>query len=292
MTKPWRTGESFLETFVELQSCSDCSLNLCLTHLDDQCSEMSLAFHLEIDPLSNAAVKDSHHEMAYCQAVVNMVFVTTSSNTGHLTAIYVAIQQWLARLALWSGYRHHIGEVILKQTFDALKIEASKSPEVSLFVRFRENFNTLEHGFAAARRLSRADVAADRSGDLMLAACAEHVFVLATEKLDFCRDDYKEFAQLCIVFLLGTSNNHIVKFQRPGALHKARWMANLIYGLKIAMLHVQEQIDTLPPGTITTRQQTAKLRTFVVFDARVYSAWWFTCTSATDAAWHDLVFLN
>lgn len=226
-------------------------------------------------------------EKWFCNnAVVNMVFDTTAANTGHLTAACVAIQHRLARYALWSGCRHHIGEVILKQVFDALKIEVSKSPEVSMFVRFRENFNMLEHD-CAARELSRVNVPADRSGELMLKLCAEHVLKLATEKTNFCRDDYKEFAQLCVVFLRGTSDDHMVKFQRPGALHKARWMAKLIYGLKITML--QEQIATLPLGTITTRQQTDKLRTFVVFASHVYSAWWFTCTSATDAAWHDLI---
>ena len=65
-----------------------------------------------------------------------MVFDTTASNTGSLTAACVCVQQQLGHALLWSGYRHHIGEVILNQVFQDLKIEALKSIEVSVFSRF------------------------------------------------------------------------------------------------------------------------------------------------------------
>ena len=64
--------------------------------------------------------------------VVNMTFDTTSSNTGHLTAACIAIQNKLQRALLWSGCRRHIGEVILSHVFEDLKTEISQSPNVSL----------------------------------------------------------------------------------------------------------------------------------------------------------------
>ncbi|KAL7394860.1 hypothetical protein ABVT39_005592 [Epinephelus coioides] len=75
--------------------------------------------------------------------VVNMAFDTTASNTGHLTAACIAIQLSLGRPLLWSGCRHHIGEVLLNQVFTDLKVESSRSPEVTLFTRLRENWNLL-----------------------------------------------------------------------------------------------------------------------------------------------------
>ena len=65
--------------------------------------------------------------------ISNMVFDTTSSNTGHLTAACVGIQRDLGRLLLWSGCQHHVGELIVSHLFDDLKIESYKSPEVTIF---------------------------------------------------------------------------------------------------------------------------------------------------------------
>jgi hypothetical protein len=42
-----------------------------------------------------------------------------------------------------------------------------------------------------------------------------------------------------------------VTFQQPGALHNARWMAKLLYTLKLALM--EKHIELLPQGTITTR---------------------------------------
>lgn len=45
--------------------------------------------------------------------VVNMAFDTTASNTGHVSAACISIQEKLGRALLWSPCRHHIGEVVL-----------------------------------------------------------------------------------------------------------------------------------------------------------------------------------
>ena len=72
-----------------------------------------------------------------------MTFDTTASNTGHVSAAYVTIQRQLQRALLWSGCRHHIGEVLLTHVFNNLKIDMSKWPDTTLFTRFRKNFDRL-----------------------------------------------------------------------------------------------------------------------------------------------------
>ncbi|KAK6181886.1 hypothetical protein SNE40_009664 [Patella caerulea] len=72
--------------------------------------------------------------------VVNMVFDTTSTNTGHMTAVCIQIQQRFDRALSWSRCCHHVGKLIVGHVFEDLKMEVSKSPEVSLFVRTRKNF--------------------------------------------------------------------------------------------------------------------------------------------------------
>ena len=79
------------------------------------------------------------------ESAMGMVFDTTSSNTGHLTAGCVAVQRELGRSLLWLACRHHVGEVILDQVWSDLRIETSKSPQVSVFSRFQANWDNISH---------------------------------------------------------------------------------------------------------------------------------------------------
>ena len=78
-------------------------------------------------------------------AVVNMVFDTTASNTGHISASCVAVQQKLQKELLWSACRHHMGEVVVSHVFDGLKVEPPRGPKVSVFSRFSKNFKHLQN---------------------------------------------------------------------------------------------------------------------------------------------------
>ena len=84
------------------------------------------------------------------------------------------------------------------------------------------------------------------------------------------------------------SDRREFSFKKPGALHKARWMAKLLYGFKICLF--EEQISQLPPGTVTTKQQVPKIRAFVDFVALVYVSWWLKCDQTTSAPVNDLDF--
>jgi hypothetical protein len=75
--------------------------------------------------------------------IVNMTFDTTASNTGHVSAACISTQQKLNKRLLWSGFRHHIGEVLLSHVFDDLQIETSRSLDVTVFFKFRKNFSML-----------------------------------------------------------------------------------------------------------------------------------------------------
>ena len=54
--------------------------------------------------------------------IINTVFDTTSSNTGHLQfSICVTLQSHLQSALIWSEYQHHVGKVILTHVFNDLK---------------------------------------------------------------------------------------------------------------------------------------------------------------------------
>jgi hypothetical protein len=112
----------------------------------------------------------------------------------------------------------------------------------------------------------------------------------AQSELSVRRDDYLEFIELCTLYLDGVEEDKMITFRRPGALHKARWMAKLLYSIKICLL--EQHIAKLPSGTITTTHQVAKIWDFVNFATLIYSAWWMSCNSAVDAPWHDLKLIH
>lgn len=45
------------------------------------------------------------------------------------------MQRELGKHLLWIACRHHVGEVILTHVWDALKVEVSKGPEITIFDR-------------------------------------------------------------------------------------------------------------------------------------------------------------
>ena len=94
-----------------------------------------------------------------------------------------------------------------------------------------------------------------------LSVCSRHK--------DFRRDDYKEVVELTTLFLGGDDNTgEKAVFKKPGAVHKARWMAKILFTIKVCLF--EQQICDLPRGTIITKQQLPKLYSFVCFVTLVY----------------------
>ena len=81
-------------------------------------------------------------------------------------------------------------------------------------------------------------------------------------------------------------NSGNYKFVKPGAVHRARWMAKQLYCYKLVMLK-----DFLPTG-IVSKYQTQKLQRFVDFCTFVLYPWWFNCPLAASAPRHDLALMD
>lgn len=71
------------------------------------------------------------------------------------------------------------------------------------------------------------------------------------KKKELARDDYRELAEIS----LGRDADNKFEIQPPGAMYQARWMARVIYPLKLSLLKVKfricnkdkaDQIDVFP----------------------------------------------
>ena len=152
----------------------------------------------------------------------------------------------------------------------------------AIFLRFRKNFDLLPHSDGEVITPMNLTAFSEEVKKMIKKWVADLVPPLQSD-LDLKWDYYRVFVELCLVFL-GAQQR--VKFKQPGALHKARWMAKLLYPLKIALL--ESQITELPSGTITTKHQLLKIRDFVHFATLVYSSWWLSAGSAINAPYNDL----
>lgn len=107
----------------------------------------------------------------------------------------------------------------------------------------------------------------------------------------FARGDYKELVELCL--LLVTKGSEPVNFKMfyPGALHRSRWMAKLLYSIKIVVLSGQIK-ELFPKAEILTNSQISKLERFVVFTVCVYVQWWIVCPVPASAPVNDLILVE
>lgn len=103
------------------------------------------------------------------------------------------------------------------------------------------------------------------------------------------RDDYKELLMLTLLVIgekapdykIGMVKTYIV--HTCGALHRARWMARLIYSLKIYLYRSQ---------FVLTDEELSGLQYFIVFVLTVYIKHWYQAPSSLTAAKNDLQLLN
>jgi hypothetical protein len=111
----------------------------------------------------------------------------------------------------------------IRKNFQFLHWNFYTGPDVLLFKRFRDHWKFIESDkvqVASSDPLVESLVALRRSDISEFAR--RH---LATAQP---RDDYREFLELSVVFLRGVSSRGIW-FRIPGAMHRARWMAKVIY---------------------------------------------------------------
>lgn len=205
-----------------------------------------------------------------------MCFDTTASNTGIHAGACVLLEEKLGRNLISLACRHHIMELIVSKVFDTL-MGPSSGPIIKLFQRFGEYWGSIdrssyESGLHVDSIASALNIVRD---DLI------HFILQQLTKFQ-PRDDYRELLQLSLLFL-GAECSADIHVQAPGAFHRARWMAKLIYSLKIFLFRSQFRL---------TAREMSSLGHFNTFIVKVYLKAWFTCACAVSAPQNDLNLLR
>ena len=213
--------------------------------------------------------------------IVGMSFDTTASNTGPISGACVLLEKLLNRNLLYFACRHHVHEIIIGEIFTVL-FGPSRGPNIALFEKFRKFWPNVDQTCYKPLQDDRMDSPFLKQLKEETILCLQHF--LATENICIPRDDYNELIKLCLLVLGGSLPSEIQHcFRQPGAYHMARWMAKVIYCIKIYLFRDQFQL------TVSERRN---LTEFCLFAAHIYVQAWITCPLACEAPVNDLLLFN
>src|SRR6218665_3842655 len=161
-----------------------------------------------------------------------MSFDTTATNTGAYAGACVLLEKKMGKEIISLACRRHIMEPIFAKVFDML-MSPSSGPTIKLFHRFGECWSSIyRSSYDLGLNVQSIALVLDPIRDELIQFIQQQLVQFQP------RDDYRELLQLSLVFLGAVSEAH-VNIRTPGAIHRARWMAKLIYSLKIFILRSQ-----------------------------------------------------
>jgi len=210
--------------------------------------------------------------------ISGLVFDTTSVNSGIHNGVVTRLEENYKTSFLQLACRHHMSELwgsaACKEVYGP-----TKSPKETVFTRFAslwENIDKAEREIPqiTGRYLNRLQNETTQFLKEFLASPNENASI---------RKDYKELAQLSLL-LLGEKEVVDVGMIAPGACHHARWMASMIYTIKIALFRDQ-LVDAFDKAFLDNVVELA------IFLSLFYVRYWLTCTSPADAPQNDLKLL-
>ena len=229
---------------------------------------------------SSTAVVESLRDWGIQDQISSMCFDTTAANTGRRGGACHLIEQKMEKDLLHLACRHHIYEVVIGDVFKHC-FGASSGPDVLLFKRFQQNWSKIDQ-----------KVFETALGDQICLQVLQANFDLKKQAVEFAthslsttnqpRDDYRELLEIVLVFL-GETPPRGIRFMAPGAFHRARWMAKVLYSIKIWLFRGQFHL---------TQREEKGLRDMCLFASLAYAKAWITCPTAMSAPKNDLNFLK
>ena len=178
------------------------------------------------------AVVDALNDWELADCVAALSFDTTASNTGLSNGACTILEQKLERDLLHLACRHHMFELVAAKAFE-ICMGPSSGPDIALFKRFASHWSSVDQ--AKPKTFDSEDAESEHLTGLRDDIIAQCNTLLEKQHP---RDDYRELLELTVIVLGGVPKGGI-RFRRPGAFHRARWMAKLIYALKIFLFRCQ-----------------------------------------------------
>lgn len=205
-----------------------------------------------------------------------MCFDTTASNTGHQKGACYLLETQMQKELIALACRHHVLELLVGKCFEVTIEPIVHGPNITLFQKFEHHWPLIDKtNFKTG--LTDSIIAANLNDD------KNSLIEFYSRQLEFNqpRDDYCELLQLVLVFL--DKSPMQIKFRPPGAYHRARWMAKIIYAYKIFLFRHQ---------FLLTKKEESGLIEFLTFTTKIYLKNWYTAENPISAPYNDLILLK
>lgn len=208
-------------------------------------------------------------------STIGMSFDTTSVNTGHLAGACIRIEQMFKKELMHFACRHHIMELIMSGIFNEI-YGPSSGPNIPLFKKLKTNWD----------RIDKTRICTEVSNDIQLIFKPVKTKIIKfaknlLEQNETFRNDYKEFLELSIIYLGEDIPNYTIK--KPGAMHMARWMAKVLYSLKMWLFRDQLNL---------TKRELSCIKEISIFAVKIYLKAWMTAPLSVSAPQNDLKLLK
>jgi hypothetical protein len=177
-------------------------------------------------------------------SLIGLCFDTTASKTGIRNGCATLIESKLKPAILWLPCRHHIQELHVKHAFSAVFGERS-GPDDLIFKRFQSQWEESSKDTNDLQLFEWPSFEREKDAPQIFyqAQATRNWLEAHIEKGTFPREDYRELAELNLIWLGGTLPNSRKFFiRKPGAVHHARFMAKSIYLLKMVIYYLRELI--------------------------------------------------
>lgn len=232
--------------------------------------------------------------------IVGMSFDTTATNTGQYNGTCAILERLLGKSLLWLACNHHVYEIMLRTAFES-HFGQSSAPTVPMFDRFQKEWKDIDKTKykPGIEDLKTKECLEDVSDDLIK-------FCKAKLKEKFARADYKELLQLTLIFLgsnlemdeskdesdngsedidddSNVKSDGNITFREPGGTSQARWMAKILYVLKICLFRSEFALSS---------QQSDSIRDLSIFIVRIYVKTWTLCSIPTSTPKVTLNFIK
>ena len=212
-------------------------------------------------------------------SIRGLVFDTTASNSGVRQGACKRMEDWLGRPVLWLACRHHVAELIAKACWYEL-FEEDLGPDNAFFVQFKNDWPDLRT--TPDTPTKKLSIHSRHLLELKQEAVLFYTTILSNKNNNgvLPRDDYRQLAETSLVLLGGDlPAGRNLFWHKPGATHKARFMAFGIYANMMYSFFDQLNYN---------KEVEAALKRFVQFFTLIYIPFFLKASIGADSPHTDL----
>ena len=222
------------------------------------------------------------------------MFDTTASNTGVTKGAAIRLHNLLQCHIFYLGCRHHIAELHAKNPWYAV-FKADPSPDNQMFKKLRDIWPEVD----TTEDIKTINIP-DKALHQQMKEFYEKLLVKENQRKELLlRADYRELAEISLVILGGElPGDQPIHWKKPGAIHKARFMAFGISSLKLLAFSGQQVVrDSCFSLTVKEKKtkkfvfdqdQLDQLQRFCHFALMFYIPQFLTAARGADAPFNDL----